>query len=69
MTFAEDPTPRVDDERDQDERRDGDEHHAEDEDHIGIFRSWRSLYVTVIVYTVALTIILYAITRLLDYSS
>lgn len=63
VTSAEGPTPGVDDARDPDERRD------EDENHIGIFRSWRSLYVTVIVYTVALTIILYALTRLLDYSS
>ncbi|WP_419162190.1 hypothetical protein [Candidatus Palauibacter sp.] len=35
---------------------------------IGIFRSWRALYVSVIAYTLALIVILYLITRLLDYS-
>jgi hypothetical protein len=41
-----------------------DEHEVE----LGLFRSWRSLYVTVIVYTTALTVILYVLSRLLDFS-
>ena len=36
---------------------------------LGLFRSWRSLYVTVIVYTIALTILLYVLTRILDFSA
>lgn len=40
-----------------------------DEDgRVGIFPSWRSLYVAVILYTVALVAILYLLTRLLDFS-
>ena len=42
---------------------------ADDEDdRIGVFRSWRALYVTVIVYTLGLIILLYVLTRLLDKS-
>ena len=43
------------------ERRD------ETEDRIGLFRSWRALYVSVIVYTVGLIFLLYLATRLLDF--
>jgi hypothetical protein len=39
------------------------------EDELGLFRSWRSLYVTVIAYTTALTVILYVLSRLLDFST
>ncbi len=35
---------------------------------LGLFRSWRALYITVIVYTIALTILLFVFTRLLDFS-
>lgn len=35
---------------------------------IGIFRSWRALYASVIAYTLALIIVLYIVTRLLDFS-
>ncbi len=42
----------------------------DDEDgRVGIFPSWRSLYVAVILYTAALVAILYLLTRLLDYSA
>ena len=41
----------------------------EDEDGpIGIFPSWRAAYITVLVYTAALTAFLYLMTRLLDHS-
>ncbi len=79
MTFAEGP-PREPDtgqrpetDRTSDRARPHAEHKHRDEEesegHIGIFRSWRSLYVTVILYTTALTVLLYVLTRLLDYSS
>ncbi|WP_419165716.1 hypothetical protein [Candidatus Palauibacter sp.] len=38
------------------------------DDRIGIFRSWRALYVSVIAYTFALIVVLYLVTRLLDFS-
>ena len=34
---------------------------------IGPFRSWRALYVSVVAYTVGLIILLYLVTRLLDF--
>ncbi len=34
----------------------------------GIFPSWRSLYLTVITYTILIIIGLYVLTRLLDHS-
>ena len=37
------------------------------EDRIGPFRSWRALYVSVIVYTAGLILFLYLATRLLDF--
>ncbi|MCY3699647.1 MAG: hypothetical protein OXH46_08430 [Gemmatimonadetes bacterium] len=43
------------------ERRD------ENEGRIGPFRSWRALYVSVVVYTVGLILLLYLATRLLDF--
>lgn len=43
------------------ERRD------ETEGRIGPFRSWRALYVSVIVYTAGLILLLYMVTRLLDF--
>lgn len=39
-----------------------------DDGRIGIFPTWGSLYVSVVVYTVALIAILYAFTVLLDFS-
>jgi len=36
-------------------------------DRIGIFPSWNSLYALVIIYTVLLILLLYALTRSLDY--
>jgi len=36
---------------------------------LGIFRSWRALYVTVVVYTFAMVALLYVATRLLDHSA
>ncbi|WP_419948846.1 hypothetical protein [Candidatus Palauibacter sp.] len=39
------------------------------DDRIGIFRSWRALYVSVIAYTLALIGVLYLLTRLLDFSA
>ncbi len=39
-----------------------------DDGRIGIFPTWRSLYVSVVVYTVALILLLYAFTVLLDFS-
>ena len=41
---------------------------AEEEGRIGIFGSWRALYISVIVYTVGLILLLYVLTRLLDKS-
>ena len=43
------------------------QHRDETEDRIGPFRSWRALYVSVIVYTVGLIFLLYVATRLLDF--
>lgn len=37
------------------------------EGRIGPFRSWRALYVSVIVYTAGLILLLYLATRLLDF--
>ncbi len=36
---------------------------------MGIFPSWRSLYLAVTLYTAALVAILYLLTRLLDFST
>ncbi len=73
MTSAEDPPREPDPGEVHDATRPdpGHEHRDEEdnEDDIGVFRSWRSLYVTVVLYTTALTILLYVLTRLLDYSS
>jgi hypothetical protein len=44
---------------------------GEDEDdggRIGIFPSWRALYITILVYTAGLTLGLYLMSRLLDHS-
>ena len=41
----------------------------EDDGRIGIFPSWKALYATVVVYTLAMIVLLYAFTVLLDYSS
>lgn len=46
------------DDRDETEDREG---------RIGPFRSWRALYVSVIVYTAGLIFLLYLATRLLDF--
>ena len=35
---------------------------------IGPFPSWRALYASVIAYTLALIVVLYVLTRLLDFS-
>ena len=43
------------------------ERREENEDRIGPFRSWRALYVSVIVYTAGLILLLYLVTRLLDF--
>jgi len=43
------------------------EHRDENEGRIGPFRSWRALYVSVIVYTAGLVLLLYLATRLLDF--
>jgi hypothetical protein len=40
----------------------------EDGDRIGIFPSWKSLYISVVVYTAALIAVLYLLTVLLDFS-
>ncbi len=45
------------------------DHRAVKDDRIGIFRSWRALYVSVIAYTLALIGVLYLLTRLLDFSA
>jgi hypothetical protein len=47
------------------------ERHApagEDDGRIGIFPSWKSLYVSVLVYTAALIVLLYVLTVLFDHS-
>ena len=49
------------------EYRDETEDRDEAGDRIGPFRSWRALYVSVIVYTVGLIFLLYLATRLLDF--
>ncbi len=41
---------------------------AEDDGRIGIFGSWRAVYISVLVYTVGLILLLYILTRLLDKS-
>jgi len=41
----------------------------DDDCRIGIFPSWRSLYVTVVVYTLALIVLLYVFTVALDHGS
>lgn len=35
---------------------------------LGIFRTWRALYAAVIGYTIALIVLLYVLTRMLDFS-
>ncbi len=40
---------------------------AERDGRIGPFPSWRALYAAVILYTAALVVILYGLTRLLDH--
>lgn len=40
----------------------------DDEGPIGIFPTWRVVYITVLVYTAGLTLALYAMSRLLDHS-
>ncbi|GMR11882.1 MAG: hypothetical protein BMS9Abin29_0067 [Gemmatimonadota bacterium] len=45
------------------------EHPEDDDGRIGVFPSWNALYVTVVVYTVAMIVLLYAFTVLLDYST
>lgn len=57
------PTP--DDGAEADSEADSD---SGDDGRIGIFPTWRSLYVSVVVYTVALILLLYAFTVLLDFS-
>ena len=49
------------------DRRPVTEHPEENGDRIGPFRSWRALYVSVIVYTAGLILLLYLATRLLDF--
>ena len=40
-----------------------------DEDtRIGIFPSWRALYISVLIYTLALIVLLYTLTELLNHS-
>lgn len=41
---------------------------SDDEGRIGIFPSWKSLYVSVLVYTAALIVLLYVLTVLFDHS-
>lgn len=41
----------------------------EDDGRIGIFPSWNALYATVVVYTLAVIVLLYVFTILLDYSA
>ncbi len=41
----------------------------DDDGPIGIFPSWNALYAIVTVYTLAMIVLLYAFTVLLDYSS
>lgn len=40
----------------------------EDEGPVGIFPSWRAVYITVLIYTAGLTLVLYLTSRLLDHS-
>ncbi len=40
----------------------------QDDGRIGPFRSWGALYVTVILYTLGLVVLLYVLTRILDTS-
>lgn len=42
---------------------------TEEDGRVGIFPSWRSLYLAVTLYTAALVAILYLLTRLLDFST
>ena len=42
---------------------------VEPEGRIGIFPSWRALYVTVVVYALAMVVLLYVLTRILDHSA
>jgi hypothetical protein len=46
----------------------GPEPDEEEEGRVGIFPSWRATYITVLVYTAALTGFLYLMTRVLDHS-
>jgi len=41
---------------------------GDDDGPIGIFRSWRSLYISVIVYTIVLIGALYGLTVLFDHT-
>ena len=36
---------------------------------IGIFPSWRAVYITILIYTAGLTLGLYVLSRLLDHGS
>ena len=41
----------------------------DDEGRIGIFPSWNALYATVVVYTLAMIVLLYAFTVMFDHSA
>ncbi len=41
----------------------------EDDGRIGIFPSWKALYGSVVVYTLAMIVLLYVFTVMLDHSS
>lgn len=45
-----------------------DDEAADADESLGFFPSWRSLYATVVVYTILLVIVLYLLTRVLDNS-
>lgn len=47
----------------------GKQRYEEDHGPIGFFPSWRWLYVAVVVYTFALTVLLYVLTITLDHAS
>ena len=59
MTFPPDATDAGDATAQEDDHEDG---------RIGPFSSWRALYVAVLVYTAALILVLYLLTRALDHS-
>ncbi|MEO2158102.1 MAG: hypothetical protein ABGX31_02075 [bacterium] len=47
----------------------GDESHTKEDNKVGVFSSWKPLYLLVVVYSVVLILVLQWLTTVLDFSS